>query len=360
MILFFYTALKPRHSPNHCQGCLMILFFYTALKPSICIKGVCASLMILFFYTALKRRLKHKGSKSVWWSFSFTLLSNAYDGGCHNFKFDDPFLLHCSQTNCHWQECEGGLMILFFYTALKPAVPIFLNFFCLMILFFYTALKLNDRGRFFIWVWWSFSFTLLSNNERIQKAVDEFDDPFLLHCSQTHPDRRWIRTWFDDPFLLHCSQTTKWTYQRRRQFDDPFLLHCSQTQWGCVSNLICLMILFFYTALKPKERVQNDSFGLMILFFYTALKLVASQNWYGAVWWSFSFTLLSNSTIAGMSWGMFDDPFLLHCSQTPVLTQATPVEFDDPFLLHCSQTCIKSVVNGCVFDDPFLLHCSQT
>ena len=76
-----------------------------------------------------------------------------------------------------------------------------------MILFFYTALKL-----------------VKPNIEEIKK----FDDPFLLHCSQTVLVSNNLRHGFDDPFLLHCSQTTR------------------VGKYGGMS----LMILFFYTALK--------------------------------------------------------------------------------------------------------------
>ncbi len=37
---------------------------------------------------------------------------------------------------------------------------------------------------------------------------------------------------FDDPFLLHCSQTTLPDFNSVTLFDDPFLLHCSQTSQG--------------------------------------------------------------------------------------------------------------------------------
>ena len=147
---------------------------------------------------------------------------------------------------------------------------------------------------YYFQVWWSFSFTLLSNLLPLCHHPIQFDDPFLLHCSQTSPSRSGRRRRFDDPFLLHCSQTHYlrgcgrsclmilffYTALKRLslylftifQFDDPFLLHCSQTSSNPASLERCLMILFFYTALKPSRLWIPLSPSLMILFFYTALK----------------------------------------------------------------------------------------
>ena len=59
-------------------------------------------------------------------------------------------------------------------------------------------------------------------------------------------------------------------------FDDPFLLHCSQTAPSALIVSAGLMILFFYTALKQARRDSSHARSLMILFFYTALK---QQSW---------------------------------------------------------------------------------
>ena len=163
--------------------------------------------MILFFYTALKRLSSDEPYEAVWWSFSFTLLSNTRNLIHHGGMFDDPFLLHCSQTKIGKGGLSNGLMILFFYTALKHRV--------------YNA---ED----FV-VWWSFSFTLLSN----------------------------IR---DDDSNNVGSLMILFFYTALKRLRD---VHRRESG---------LMILFFYTALKlpPKEFQKN--FCLMILFFYTALK----------------------------------------------------------------------------------------
>ncbi len=163
----------------------MILFFYTALK---LVSNSCPNksrLMILFFYTALKLMASFMDSETVWWSFSFTLLSNGFSQKKSKKPFDDPFLLHCSQTPKSKHSFSVSLMILFFYTALKQGFSDKEVVISLMILFFYTALKLTINRiecfsslmiLFFYtalkrcaclvhskWVWWSFSFTLLSN-----------------------------------------------------------------------------------------------------------------------------------------------------------------------------------------------------
>ena len=144
-----------------------------------------------------------------------------------------------------------------------------------------------------------------------------FDDPFLLHCSQTPIVAFNTSIWFDDPFLLHCSQTLRWSCSCRTSLMILFfytalkLLQCFQCYCGC------LMILFFYTALKLVPVVAVDVPSLMILFFYTALK---------------HFNRIEEL------FREFDDPFLLHCSQTPLRCSRRPAVFDDPFLLHCSQT----------------------
>jgi len=101
-----------------------------------------------------------------------------------------------------------------------------------------------------------------------------FDDPFLLHCSQTAGRRSRQGSRFDDPFLLHCSQTLCCPIHDSCQFDDPFLLHCSQTPDLCFRDEKSLMILFFYTALKLDFNSDEPTVGLMILFFYTALKQI--------------------------------------------------------------------------------------
>ena len=207
----------------------MILFFYTALKPIGC-PPEWWLVWWSFSFTLLSNNDNGVRTLSfVWWSFSFTLLSNNnLDNSCGNL-FDDPFLLHCSQTLdsrriqriglmilffytalklCFWVWCANhGLMILFFYTALKPYLVLVFVVLCLMILFFYTALKQNDTEFMEKMVWWSFSFTLLSNQSPLYLIIDEFDDPFLLHCSQTTSMTCNGNSKFDDPFLLHCSQT---------------------------------------------------------------------------------------------------------------------------------------------------------
>ena len=87
---------------------------------------------------------------------------------------------------------------------------------------------------------------------------------------------------FDDPFLLHCSQTFPKPSTVKKGFDDPFLLHCSQTIALRTSAAFCLMILFFYTALKHYDPDGKWAASLMILFFYTALKPTRTN----AVEWS--------------------------------------------------------------------------
>ncbi len=163
----------------------MILFFYTALKLTVT-NFEKTIVWWSFSFTLLSNRELFRVTKyGVWWSFSFTLLSN--QSGIHALLegFDDPFLLHCSQTACIACWISRGLMILFFYTALKQRTG------------------LRDAFR----VWWSFSFTLLSNKDKHSSFSGRFDDPFLLHCSQTQREALWPYSRFDDPFLLHCSQT---------------------------------------------------------------------------------------------------------------------------------------------------------
>ena len=141
MILFFYTALKPIEWWCSWLKRLMILFFYTALKHSS-VSLTMSCVWWSFSFTLLSNEgYGSFGGGSVWWSFSFTLLSNAYTnqnigglvwwsfsftllsniGECHivRTQFDDPFLLHCSQTVHNVDSANLRLMILFFYTALK-------------------------------------------------------------------------------------------------------------------------------------------------------------------------------------------------------------------------------------------------
>ena len=116
-----------------------------------------------------------------------------------------------------------------------------------MILFFYTALK--HRGYNYLFC---FNSSAISTNGKIkmQRIINICLPPILLHCSQT--------------VLLLCVVTCL--------FDDPFLLHCSQTSRYISDKRSCLMILFFYTALKQVCCCCIVLHRLMILFFYTALK----------------------------------------------------------------------------------------
>ena len=164
---------------------------------------------------------------------------------------------------------------------------------------------------------------------------------------------------FDDPFLLHCSQTTLPNFPFNNCLMILFFYTALKRSFLCRWHSECLMILFFYTALKLWTVDSSELKCLMILFFYTALKPSAHLVFWVKVWWSFSFTLLSNDEAQEYTNAQFDDPFLLHCSQTigcqvrhtqclmilffytalkPDLKLLPEVRFDDPFLLHCSQT----------------------
>ena len=72
--------------------------------------------------------------------------------------------------------------------------------------------------------------------------------------------------------------TTQRCYGKARErFDYPILLHCSQTQESYVLQSICLITLFFYTALKLNNIFRYKILRLITLFFYTALKLLCSK-----------------------------------------------------------------------------------
>ena len=96
--------------------------------------------------------------------------------------FDDPFLLHCSQTNREVFPLYGRLMILFFYTALKHYTTNPELQKGLMILFFYTAIK--HRGYNYLFF---FNSSAISTNGKIkmQRIINICLPPILLHCSQT-------------------------------------------------------------------------------------------------------------------------------------------------------------------------------
>ena len=186
------------------------------------------------------------------------------------------------------------LMILFFYTALKLQRSIVPCLDSLMILFFYTALKLCTSSGLDVCVWWSFSFTLLSNTHPCQLfwPVVWWSFSFTLLSNPVHRPAPHI--WFDDPFLLHCSQTKATVHSVAVLFDDPFLLHCSQTNLALLILLRCLMILFFYTALKHSDIFGHGS-SVWWSFSFTLLSNYDAHHFLiGGVWWSFSFTLLSN------------------------------------------------------------------
>ena len=83
-------------------------------------------------------------------------------------------------------------------------------------------------------------------------------------------------------------------------FYDLGCSHSKLNGWISIDNhnilpektLVELMLLIY--ALHS-NNIQWVLFpGLMILFFYTALKPIASMSSPHTVWWSFSFTLLSN------------------------------------------------------------------
>ena len=86
-------------------------------------------------------------------------------------------------------------------------------------------------------------------------------------------------------------------------FYDLGCSHSKLNGWISIDNhnilpektLVELMLLIY--ALHS-NNIQWVLFpGLMILFFYTALKLRAQTDPLTIVWWSFSFTLLSNCTL---------------------------------------------------------------
>ena len=79
-------------------------------------------------------------------------------------------------------------------------------------------------------------------------------------------------TSFDDPFLLHCSQTCPIRYTRSSSLMILFFYTALKPGYIRGYHLERLMILFFYTALKLAQLNSNIIAGLMILFFYTALK----------------------------------------------------------------------------------------
>ena len=67
-----------------------------------------------------------------------------------------------------------------------------------------------------------------------------------------------IKTKFDDPFLLHCSQTGLLLLYCIASFDDPFLLHCSQTGEVGGMRQRSLMILFICTASSNKVLTKSS------------------------------------------------------------------------------------------------------
>ena len=253
-------------------------------------------------------------------------------------SFDDPFLLHCSQTEPAWVMQTLLFDDPFLLHCSQTEIMLDVTITGLMILFFYTALKLRASTEWTVAVWWSFSFTLLSNTALCVGLLDLvwWSFSFTLLSNAELLWRPNADVWWSFSFTLLSNSGRR--QRERLSFDDPFLLHCSQTLRNTTKSTTSLMILFFYTALKQSYTVEPLEAGLMILFFYTALKrlLPAYQQhlrlmilffytalkpeWSGFVlwwvWWSFSFTLLSNTTAQVESKHLFDDPFLLHCSQT--------------------------------------------
>ena len=141
IFLWIYTALKHGRETAFGGTGLIFLWIYTALKLTARIAMFNCSLIFLWIYTALKLDASGLSLVSVWYSYEFTLLSNYPLKLPCRYKFDIPMNLHCSQTSQTrlWQ--RQRLIFLWIYTALKHHSWWFVK---------------NS-------VWYSYEFTLLSN-----------------------------------------------------------------------------------------------------------------------------------------------------------------------------------------------------
>ena len=232
------------------------------------------------------------------------------------------------------------MIFLWIYTTLKPImhrVPVRHG---LIFLWIYTTLKLHTLATATAKVWYSYEFTLLSNNldDVMQYNIVWYSYEFTLlsnlPCVVFYIGEVWysyeftllsnkkngIRIFyaFDIPMNLHYSQTNMKFMRNIHLFDIPMNLHYSQTHRFMTYISMSLIFLWIYTTLKLWSLHKDDCHGLIFLWIYTTLKhyfylpdtkrcliflwiyttlkLVCHSDDVICVWYSYEFTLLSNFT----------------------------------------------------------------
>ena len=274
----------------------------------------------------------------------------------------------------------------------------------MIFLWIYTTLKLSRSSQSRVKVWYSYEFTLLSNDVRCRQRAYivwysyEFtllsnqwsyrnmqntvwySYEFTLLSNKYNTESKQITVWysyeftllsnmgigfkivkqFDIPMNLHYSQTHHAPGACAPWFDIPMNLHYSQTGRFLSDSALMFdipMNLHYSQTTSPFCPVH---LSLIFLWIYTTLKpicrSISNRQCLIFLWIYTTLKLHTRATATAKVWYSYEFTLLSNKKNGIRIFYA----FDIPMNLHYSQTNMKFMRNIHLFDIPMNLHYSQT
>ena len=191
-----------------------------------------------------------------------------------------------------------------------------------------------------ICVWYSYEFTLLSNGKGIAAALASFDIPMNLHYSQTIHFFRQVNRRFDIPMNLHYSQTLALYAPHEPRLIFLWIYTTLKHGWS-FSSRSRVWYSYKFTLLSNTDYHWRYSLCVWYSYEFTLLSnLLHVLPVQRCVWYSYEFTLLSN-----LFWHSVQYTLVWYSYEFTLLSNVTTDEeefgeFDIPMNLHYSQTII--------------------